>query len=357
MPRVWQIAAGEAGRKYADLFLAHDVMFCGPGRFGQFSESVYGDLHSRGLISTGKLTQIKQFATAVQPGDIVLLRSGYNVESIGVVHSDGYQHSTIFDDVFGWDSEHTCRVAWQHDLTTELAQIQAERPLFNLRKQIPAFTAVGDETILEPIRHLFDRCQSRPLRPLPETPPPALSLDELSEALFRRGLGFAAVDQLRRSLEKQRRLIDWYQSAGMKERPTEHEVVAHVILPLLLALGWSEQLLAVEWRKIDLAIFSGTPTDQKRCRLVCEAKGMGHGLQDDLQQAIRYTETLKLTACDKILLADGGRFYLYRRRADGWEQQPSGYLNVLKVREDHLLPRGTSAIDTIVALTPMGIGS
>jgi hypothetical protein len=357
MQRVWQIAAGEAGRKYADLFLAHDVMFCGPGRFGAYSDAAYIDLHSRGLISTGKLSQVKQFATTVQSGDLVLLRSGYRVEAIGVVHDDGYQHSTIFDDVFGWDSEHTCRVLWQHDLSTELAQIQAERPLFNLRKQIPAFTAVEDDIILAPIRHLFDRCQSRALRPLPPSPPPALSLDELSEALFRRGLGFTAVDQLRRSLEKQRRLIEWYQSSGMKERPTEHEVVAHIILPLLMALGWPEQLLAVEWPKIDLAIFDGTPTDQRRCRLVCEAKGMGYGLQDVLQQAVRYTETLKLAACDKILLADGGRFYLYRRWAEGWEQQPSGYLNVLRIREDHLLPSGTNAIDTIIALTPMGIGS
>lgn len=133
--------------------------------------------------------------------------------------------------------------------------------------------------------------------------------------------------------------------------------MAHIILPLLMAMGWSEQLLAVEWRKIDLAIFSGTPTDQQRCRLVCEAKGMGHGLQDVFQQAVRYTDTSQLTACDKILLADGGRFYLYRRHAEGWEQQPSGYLNVLKIREDHLLPSGTNAIDTIIALTPMGIGS
>lgn len=66
---------------------------------------------------------------------------------------------------------------------------------------------------------------------------------------------------------------------------------------------------------------------------------------------------LQLTACDKILLADGGRFYLYRRRAEGWEPQPSGYLNVLKIRENHLLPSGTNAIDTIIALTPLGIGS
>lgn len=33
-PQVWQMAAGEEGRFYDDLFLKHDVMFLGPGGFG-----------------------------------------------------------------------------------------------------------------------------------------------------------------------------------------------------------------------------------------------------------------------------------------------------------------------------------
>ena len=36
--QVWQIAAGEQGRYYDDLYLKHDVMFLGPGRFGHFIE-------------------------------------------------------------------------------------------------------------------------------------------------------------------------------------------------------------------------------------------------------------------------------------------------------------------------------
>ena len=40
---VWQIACGETGRRYDDLFLTHDVMFCGPGRYGPYNERVYSD--------------------------------------------------------------------------------------------------------------------------------------------------------------------------------------------------------------------------------------------------------------------------------------------------------------------------
>lgn len=139
-------------------------------------------------------------------------------------------------------------------------------------------------------------------------------------------------------------------------RPTEHEVVAHIILPMLLALGWSEQLLAVEWHKIDLAIFNGTPTDAPRCKLVCEAKSMEHGLQDDFQQAAGDVERHGLTEYNTIVLANGGRFYLFRRHPGStWTAEPDGYLNVLKIREDHLLPAGTNAVDTLMALTPARI--
>ena len=46
------------------------------------------------------------------------------------------------------------------------------------------------------------------------------------------------------------------------------------------ALGWSEQLLAVEWNKIDLAVFQATPRTPDKCALLCEAKSLGHGLQN-----------------------------------------------------------------------------
>lgn len=356
MHRVWQIASGELGRKYTDLFLKHDVMLCGPGGFGPFEESRYQQVLANGFHSGNRIGQIRRFATEVQPNDIVLLRSGYRVDAIGVVHSDGYSHNPTFDDVHGWNIGHSCRVIWQDDLGEELAAIQTTQPLFGSRKSIPAFTAVADEAVLKPIEHLFCRCQNRSLRELPQEPPKPLTLEELSEALFARGLGFDAVRQFRGALEKQRRLIAWYEASGFAGgRRTEHEVVAHIILPMLSALGWSEQLLAIEWHKIDLAIFSGTPTDHTHCRLVCEAKGMGHGLQNVFAQARQYTTSLELSVCDKILLADGGRFYLYRRQNGVWDEEPSGYLNVLKIRENHLLPSGTNAIDTIMALTPMKI--
>jgi hypothetical protein len=112
----------------------------------------------------------------------------------------------------------------------------------------------------------------------------------------------------------------------------------------------------VEWHKIDLAVFRSTPTDKRHCELIFEAKYMGHGLQNVLCQAIKYIEKLDLTECNKIILADGGRFYMYRRESGKWNEEPKGYMNVLKLRNSHLCPKGTSAVDTLIALTPANLG-
>ncbi|MEX2387055.1 MAG: hypothetical protein WD534_04175 [Phycisphaeraceae bacterium] len=130
-----------------------------------------------------------------------------------------------------------------------------------------------------------------------------------------------------------------------------------MVLPMLLALGWSEQLLAVEWNKIDLAAFGRTPTTASTCAMVCEAKGMEAGLQGPAYgQARRYVEKQKLTACRHILLTQRERFYLYDRKDDGaWQAEPSGYLNLTKLRAGCVIPRNTNAIDTLMALTPQGV--
>jgi hypothetical protein len=296
-----------------------------------------------GNFSGFKLGSIGAFCRDVRPCDIVLLRRGHRVVAIGQVPDpdiEGYRHDEALDDVYGWDLMHTRRVAWQEQLDDDLKSLQAGKLLFGARKQIPTFTQVNDRQILDPIQCLLGRCVQRALKPRPDQLPKPLSSDDLGEALFAKGLANRAVDQALSAIQRQRRLLRWYEEfGGDSARPDEHEVVAHMILPLLLALGWSEQLLAVEWHKVDLAGFSRTPTIPKACVLVCEAKRPGHGLRGVFKQAKNYVENLSLVECRKILLTQGSRFYLHHRNADGaWEDEPSGYVNVEKVRTNHIAP-------------------
>lgn len=84
---------------------------------------------------------------------------------------------------------------------------------------------------------------------------------------------------------------------------------------------------------------------------------MGHGLQDVFGQAREYVERLELSNCDKILVSDGQRFYLYRCRDGVWPDEPAGYLNIFKIREAHLCPPGTNAVDSLMALTPASVAT
>lgn len=354
--KIFQIAAGTPERNYTDLFLNHDVMFMGPGRYSEFNKDLYKKLAIDGIETSQKVGQIYGFVENVKPGDIILLRNVHKVVAIGVADKAPYEWNPTFDDIFGWDLQHTRRVIWQEHLSETLDEIQSKKDLFGERKQMVTFSAVNDERVINRIKELFSECKTRSLRKLPAPPPKPLDMDQFGQELFSKGIPNEAVDKVIVAVERQRRLIRWYsQNGGDSYRPTEHEVVAHMILPLLLALGWSEQLLAVEWHKIDLAAFWGTPTTAERCTLVCEAKGYRHGLQNIFDQAKYYVEHLGLNDCRKILLTDGGRLYLYERIKSGWRSEPTGYLNVELIRTNHVVPKNTNAIDTIVALTPSGI--
>jgi hypothetical protein len=356
MTQVWQIAAGEKDRIYIDLFLNHDVMFMGPGRFGAYHKDTYESLKKDGVIKKGIATQLRQFCTEIKHRDIVLLRLGSQAKAIGLIRPwklPEYFWTQTFDDVYGWDLQHTRRVIWQHDLTDELQKMQKSKGLFHYRGS--TFSKVH-KRLESQLKDLYGQCKLRDLKPLPSLSQP-LTLEELGTELFSKGLPNEDVDKFILAIQRQRRLVKWYQKSGKQcKRPSEHEVVAHMILPLLLALGWSEQLLAVEWRKVDLAAFGNTPTIPTNCCLVCEAKGYGHGLQNIFTQAATYVKKLKLDNCKRILLTDGARLYLYQRKKDdGWDENPVGYLNVNLVRTSHLIPSGTNGIDTIMALTPAGI--
>jgi hypothetical protein len=128
-----------------------------------------------------------------------------------------------------------------------------------------------------------------------------------------------------------------------------------MVLPILLALGWSEQLLAVEWQRVDLAAFRATPTDAASCCFVCEVKRGGSGMQGVWEQALRYVGNLKLSHCRRILVTDGARSYLYSKRGNTWADSPMGYFNVERLRMKHVAPKGTNAVATLMALTPMNM--
>lgn len=73
--RIWQVAAGDAERCYADLCLEWDVILNGPGWAGPWPECAEA-LRRDYDLSTRKLRDLKWFCEEVADGDLVVLRLG-----------------------------------------------------------------------------------------------------------------------------------------------------------------------------------------------------------------------------------------------------------------------------------------
>lgn len=364
MPNVWQVAAGDQSRFYAGLFRKHDLMFIGPGHFGPYDRRHYDDVVEKNPWMKEAAATVRRFVEKPKADDIVLLRSGNELSAIGVIpHDGGYEWRSEFEDVHGWDLQHTRRVAWQSELPHDLLDtLDGRDNFFGSLRQMRKFSAINDAARLNRLKDHFGEfanAAERSLKTLPLPPPSPLTNEQLGEALYDKGLAHEVVTRLLDAIEQIRRIGRWYHdSAASGERPSEHEIIAYMVLPLLMALGWSQQLVSVEWKKIDLAAFDFTPTVPENCALICEAKLLQIGLAPALGQALGYVDRHNLNRCRTILLSDGLIYYLYGRqgvneRGDvDWSSTPNGYLNIELIRTDHIASPGTNAVETLLHMTP-----
>jgi hypothetical protein len=308
MPNVWQIAGGPHGRTYADQFLGHGVGLIGPGDPGPWTASRPDTDYST--------SSVRRFATRAQVGDIVLLRAGNSVvRAVGLIASE-YQHLLQFDDVNGWDLQHARRIRWKalpepHDFG---------KPVFGANPN--RFGRVNHSDVADFARRFVNSSptewQLEPLPPLPVEEPP-LPVEEIPEAI-RPIVG-----------EVQDLLPLMWDRTRFGEHPAEDELVAHFVLPLLRALGWKTEQIAVEWHDIDVTLFRQLPRIPTNCHLLIEAKRLGAGVEGALGQAKGYA-TLLGQPLD-VVVTDGVRYRLYSHARD---YQPVAYANLTRLKRSSL---------------------
>ena len=305
--KVWQIPAGDEGRSYADVFLKYGVALIGPGDPGPWQDGRLDEEFEGG-------NWVRRFATEVQRGDVLLLRLGRSkVQAIGVIAGE-YEHLEQFDDVNGWDLQHTLRVRWcalvePNDFgapvfgTSRLTQVQ------------------NDETIEYANRFIGSEPTDWQHRALPALPEPEEKIN--LEAL---------PAELTGVVQEMRTLAEGYWNSELIERtPLEREAVAHLVMPLLRALGWPALNIAVEWRHIDVSVFSKLPREPENCRFVIEAKRLNSAIEYARDQATDYASTLG-TRPD-VIVTDGLRYRMYD--ADT-EYSAVAYANVTRLKKSAL---------------------
>ena len=96
--KIWQVAAGDTNRNYADLCLYWDVVLNGPGDEGAWPDCEK-NLREEWKLSSRKITDLRRFAEEIYDGDIIVLRMGTtDILGIGLVVG-GYLWNDEFGDI------------------------------------------------------------------------------------------------------------------------------------------------------------------------------------------------------------------------------------------------------------------
>ncbi|MBA7681489.1 hypothetical protein ES703_89828 [subsurface metagenome] len=233
-----------------------------------------------------------------------------------------YQYLSVFDDVEGWDLQHCRKVSW----------FLPKEKMIILGLTRGTFNRIYKQAVKQQISQVFQSGSKISVERLPEVAS-ELSDENLISHLIDNGLRPKDAEDLAQTIARIRRLVRWYWSHGADIK--EHETRTFLILPLLFALGWSEQRLKIEWKATDIAFFEKPYTrqnkDAKNCIMILESKRFWGGLTYAERQVKRYAKDFP--NCLHLIVSDGCCYKLFKRENDKWLY--NAYLNILKPRSRH----------------------
>lgn len=312
----WQVAAGEGARDYSTLFLCYGIMLIGGGNPGPYFENkAYYKGHRDWRV------QVVSFAERVAKGDVVILKrphhQQWDILAVGQVIGE-YEYLEQFEDVEGWDLQHCRRVQW-------FCPREAER---TEGLSMGTFRRVNRKIVIDKATKLLEegeKQESREIPPVPRT----ISDEDLVESLIANGLRPADAESVVETIWRVRWLGRWYERHG--QDLSEHETRTFLVAPLLLALGWSEQRVKIEWRNLDMALFKEVYKRGQEPCMILESKRMGEGLRYAERQAERYAKLYP--SCLRLVVSDGICYRLYHKEDDKWVWK--AYMNLLKLKDRH----------------------
>lgn len=314
--KYWQVAAGEGARDYSSVFLQFGIMLIGTGDPGPYFSNKeyykgYRDWRAK----------VVRFAEKVTKGDIVVLKRPHKrewqIRAVGTVTGD-YEYLERFDDVEGWGLQHCRRVEW----------VCPKEKVLTKGLSLGTFKGINNREVLNKAREVLEEGEKQEVR---ETPSAArtISDEDLVEGLIENGLRPADSERVVETVWRVRRLGRWYAHYGRDL--SEHETRTFLITPLLLALGWSEQRVKIEWKNIDVAFFREIYKRGDEPCMILESKRMREGLRYAEGQAKRYAKLYP--RCLRLIVSDGICYRLYEKEDNGWVWK--AYMNLLKLKDPH----------------------
>jgi len=335
---IWQQAAGDTNRNCADTCLNWGVILNGPGYTGHWSTGEE-KLRNDGW-SSRKLTDLRRFAEEMKPGDLVVLRLGTSeVRGVGEIVGD-YGWSDAFGDIDGWDLQHVRRVRW----FWRFGDSDQAFKTFAM-KQGDTTQRLGPGAVFDWAQSLTTTAAKAALPKLPQVDESQFKLDELSEFLFDQGVASGSIDNLLKEIDELVRIAKWYKKF---DNPSESETVAYLVVPLLRALGWTPQKMAIEWKGVDVALFNNLPRSDESLSVVVEAKKKDSSCLTAVSQAQSYAEVRP--SCHRLVVTDGIRFGVFTR--NDTEFQLHAYMNLTRLMNSYPVYNCGGVKEAVLAMTP-----
>lgn len=321
-----------------------DVILNGPGTPGSWGTNK--NAYKSGDLSSKKITDLKRFCEDIHVGDLILLRLG-TTDILGVGEIVGeYQWMDEFGDVDGWDLQHVRRVRW---LWKDL-----EKPkvfsVFTL-KYGDTTQPINSETINKWLINLNipKENYSKELATIPKSGnQKEITFEEISEYLYDKGISSNSIENLLKEIDELVRIAKWYKKSRKSGKPSEAETVAYLVIPILRALGWTPQKMAVEWNNVDVALFSQLPRNDSNLTVVVEAKKMDNSCLSAFLQAEQYAQ--RRTSCDRLIVSDGLRYGVYFKEGNKFNLK--AYMNLTNLREDYSIYKCSGVKDALLFMTP-----
>lgn len=341
----WQQGGGDGERDYIDICIKFEVILNGPGYAGPLNDETIQILHDDG-ISKIAIADRKRFAFIMKSGDIVALKIGLQkIYAVGIVVGD-YQWSDLFGDVDGWSIQHVRRVKWLWVAPKDSeGQYLPKDFKANVLKQGTTLL-LDNPKVLQWIDSLhLDFTKKYEVKDLPAVDSKKVQIEEIAEFLYAKGTSSNSIERLVSAIDDLQMIAKWYKSV---DYVSEFETESYLIIPLLRALGWTPQKMAVEWKNVDIAIFNRLPREDQNLIAVVEAKRKGKSCLMAYSQAYNYAKDKE--NCNRLIVSDGLRYGIFVKHQKKYKLH--AYMNITDFRERYEIYDCAGIKEAIWAMTP-----